>query len=75
VRNGVRSGNQKNNKTALPKDDLSFVFLLCAAPFPGCAASGGEDMFRNKRVEMSLRMPVSPRKTRLKIPEKIFLTR
>ena len=58
VKRGVHNDIQKNSMTALPKDDLSFVFSPCAVPFHGCVACGGEDKFQNKIIEMSLRMPV-----------------
>jgi hypothetical protein len=57
VKRDVHNDIQKNSMTALPKDDLPFGFLPCAVPFHGYAAFGGEDMFRNKIIEMSLRMP------------------
>lgn len=75
VKHGVHNDIRKNNMKALPKDDWSFVFSPYAVPFPGCEACGGEDMSRNKRVELFLRMLELPKRTKLMILEKIFLTR
>lgn len=72
VKHDVRSDNQKNNMIALPKDDLSFVFLLYVAPFHDCAACDAAGTSQSKIIEMFLRKLVLPRKTRLMIRKKIF---
>ena len=64
MRNGVRSDNQKSNKTALPKGDFFSVFLRCAASYPVHEDSGEANKFQNKITEEFPRMLESPRKTK-----------
>ncbi len=75
MKRGVRNDIRKNSMKALPKGDLSFVFSPCAAPFQEYVVFGGEGTSRNKIIEMFLRMPELPKRTKLMILEKIFLTR
>ena len=64
MRSGVRSDNQKNNKTALPKHDFFSEFLHCEVPFHDCVDNGEANTFQNKITAGFPRMLESPRKTK-----------
>ena len=65
MKNGVRSDNQKNNKTALPRCDFFSVFLRYAVLYFVHEGNDEASKFRNKIIEAFLRMPGLSRKTRL----------